>query len=300
MVAPAKTLKWAITGATGQLGRELVTIFKKLDYEYISWSSSDLDIASEGAISKVTSEAPDLLINCAAWTAVDKAESEVAAAFRVNELGAANMARAANRLGIPLVHISTDYVFAGNRNTPWKVEDPTEPTSAYGRSKLAGEVAIRSIHQEGSYILRTAWLYSAFGSNFAKSIISKTLNTKEALRVVDDQIGQPTYAKDLARQIIDTCENKIPFGTYHATNSGSATWYEFASRIIELIGEPEERINPVTSNEFPSPVKRPNYSVLDNSKWLETKVPPMRDWKEALDEAFPSILASVRAESVDA
>lgn len=289
-------MKWGVTGASGQLGSELESLLGSLGMASRCWHDGELDITKESDIDSIIEQSPDILINCAAWTAVDRAEDEELAAFRVNELGASNMAKAAQKLNIPLVHISTDYVFSGEGEKPWRVSDQTQPMSAYGRSKLAGEISVQSIHGDRSYILRTAWLYSEHGSNFPKSIMKRALQSEDSLNVVVDQIGQPTSAKDLAMQIVRIVENELPFGIYHATNSGKTSWFDFARRILMLMGQSVDRVVAVPSSAYPSRVQRPAFSVLDHSEWLTTKVAPMRDWQSAFDEVFPSILKKVEAE----
>jgi dTDP-4-dehydrorhamnose reductase len=289
-------MKWGVTGASGQLGSELESLLGSLGMASRCWHDGELDITKESDIDSIIEQSPDILINCAAWTAVDRAEDEELAAFRVNELGASNMAKAAQKLNIPLVHISTDYVFSGEGEKPWRVSDQTQPMSAYGRSKLAGEISVQSIHGDRSYILRTAWLYSEHGSNFPKSIMKRALQSEDSLNVVVDQIGQPTSAKDLAMQIVRIVENELPFGIYHATNSGKTSWFDFARRILMLMGQSVDRVVAVPSSAYPSRVQRPAFSVLDHSEWLTTKVAPMRDWQLAFDEVFPSILKKVEAE----
>lgn len=289
-------MNWGITGASGQLSKSLVELLNLREVPYVAWDKSVLDITDKSSISVISEASPDVLINCAAWTNVDGAEDDLEAAVKVNRDGARNAAIAAKELNIPLVHISTDYVFSGNSGSPWKIEDETHPISNYGLSKLLGEKSIEETWPEKSIILRTAWLYGSNGKNFAKTIIRKALANKNEIRVVHDQKGQPTTTNDLALQILACVEKMIPSGTYHATNSGEATWYEFACALIELSGESSSRVIPVRSDEFQTKAKRPMYSVLDHSTWSNVGVNGMRDWREALKEIYPEIHRAVESE----
>ena len=296
MVAAFKEMKWAITGGSGQLSRSLVDLLDKEGVPYIAWSHKDLDVADDSSISVIKEISPDLLINCAAWTNVDAAEEFPEKATRVNQVGPRNMARAAKELNIPLIHISTDYVFSGQSRQPWSTDSKTEPTSTYGLSKLLGEKEISKSLDGNFYILRTAWLYGPYGRNFSKTILKKALTSKDSINVVNDQIGQPTTTKSLAEQIFKVAKQKIPSGTYHATNTGQASWWDFAREIFELAGEDVERVRPSTSEDFPSNVKRPKYSVLDQSAWSKVGMETMPEWRRALKEVFPEIRKAVERE----
>ena len=296
MVASIKEMKWAITGGSGQLGKSIAENLIDLQIPYVSWSHSELDISQENYLAIIEAKSPDILVNCAAWTHVDGAESNEEAANKANRDGARNMAIAAKSLGIPFVHISTDYVFSGSGSRPWKIDDETHPTSKYGLSKLLGEYEILSIYPSKSYILRTAWLYGPYGKNFAKTILKKAITGREVIEVVNDQIGQPTSTIDLADQIFRLVEAKPSPGIYHATNSGKCSWWDFAKELVSLAGELESRIIPITTEEFITPVKRPAYSVLDHSKWNNVGMAQMRDWRESLGEVFPRLMSSVKEE----
>jgi len=296
MVAAIKEMKWAITGGSGQLSRSLVDLLDKEGVAYITWSHKDLDVADDSSISVIKETCPDLLINCAAWTNVDAAEDFPEKATRVNQVGPRNMARAAKELKIPLVHISTDYVFSGQGGKPWSTESKTEPMSSYGLSKLLGEKEITKSLDVSFYILRTAWLYGPYGRNFSKTILKKAINSKEPINVVSDQIGQPTTTKSLAQQIFKVAKGRVPSGIYHATNTGQASWWDFAYEIFALAGEDVERVRPSNSEDFPSKVKRPKYSVLDQSAWSKVGMETMPEWREALKEVFPEIRNAVERE----
>jgi dTDP-4-dehydrorhamnose reductase len=295
-VASVKDLKWGITGGSGQLARSLVNFLNQREIPHIAWSRADLDISDLTAINKIKESKISVLINCAAWTDVDGAEDETKKALLVNKVGAENVALAARELEIPLIHISTDYVFSGNGQRPWKVNDDTVPTTQYGMTKLMGEEAIRDIWPDKGIILRTAWLYGPYGKNFAKTILRKILGTKDPIRVVNDQLGQPTSTVDLAKQILRCIDLECPPGIYHATNSGEASWWEFASELANLCGVDGNRIQAVTSKEFASKAKRPTYSVLDLSDWGRLGIEPMQDWRGALVGIFPEIQKAVEVE----
>ncbi len=296
MVAAFKEMKWAITGGSGQLSRSLIDLLDQVGFPYVAWSHQDLDVADESSISVIKESAPDLLINCAAWTNVDAAEEFPDKATRVNKVGPQNMARVAKELKIPLIHISTDYVFSGQSQQPWRTHSKTEPMSAYGLSKLLGEKEITKSLDADFYILRTAWLYGPYGKNFSKTILKKALTSKDSIKVVNDQIGQPTTTKSLAEQILKVAKMRIPSGIYHATNTGQASWWDLACEIFELAGEDVERVRPSTSEEFSSKVKRPKYSVLDQSTWSKVGMETMPDWRRALKEVFPEIRNVVERE----
>jgi dTDP-4-dehydrorhamnose reductase len=296
VVAAFTEMKWAITGGSGQLSRSLVDLLDKEGVPYIAWSHKDLDVADDSSISVIKEISPDLLINCAAWTNVDAAEEFPEKATRVNQVGPRNMARAAKELKIPLIHISTDYVFSGQSRQPWSTDSKTEPMSTYGLSKLLGEKEISKNLDANFYILRTAWLYSPYSRNFSKTILKKALTSKDSINVVNDQIGQPTTTKSLAEQIFKVAKSHVPSGIYHATNTGQASWWDFACEIFALAGEDVERVRPSNSEDFPSKVKRPKYSVLDQSAWSKVGMETMPEWREALKEVFPEIRNAVERE----
>ena len=295
-MAAIKEMKWAITGGSGQLSRSLVDLLDKEGVPYITWSHKDLDVADDSSVTLIKETCPDLLINCAAWTNVDAAEEFPERAARVNQVGPRNMARAAKELKIPLVHISTDYVFSGQSGKPWSTDSETEPKSSYGLSKLLGEKEITKSLDVNFYILRTAWLYGPYGKNFSKTILKKAITSKEPISVVNDQIGQPTTTKSLAQQIFKVAKGRVPSGIYHATNTGQASWWDFAYEIFALAGEDVERVRPSNSEDFPSKVKRPKYSVLDQSAWSKVGMETMPEWREALNEVFPEIRNAVERE----
>ena len=290
-------MEWLITGGAGQLG---LAISQELNFRGISYRASnsiELDVANTESINKTLIEfSPKVIINCAAWTDVDGAETNEQLAFQINSQGAANLAHAAKDFGAKFIHISTDYVFSGNSTQPWKAEDQSNPKSAYGRTKSDGERRVFEIYPQNSSIVRTAWLYSPWRKNFAKTILKQLIHSDKKIRVVNDQVGQPTSAEDLAVQIVDLGLSNSPAGTYHGTNSGQATWFEFAQEIVKLAGGDIGRVFPAASSEFSRPAIRPEYSVLNHDSWKLTPLAPMRDWRIALYFAMPTIISAVNTE----
>jgi dTDP-4-dehydrorhamnose reductase len=280
-------MKILITGANGLLGHELSSILK--GHTLILFSHSQLDISDPESVNKqIDSSSPDIIINSAAYTQVDACETNYDLAFKSNAIGPKNLAIKCKQLGIPLIHISTDYVFEGNekKNSPLVENDKLGPKTVYGKTKLEGEKMVQE-NCEKYFILRTAWLYGE-GKNFVKTMLSLSKKNNE-LKVVNDQIGSPTYAKDLAKAIKEIIEKKSDkYGIYHVTNKGEVSWYEFAKKIFE-IKNIEIKVNPCTSEEFPRPAPRPHYSVLSNQKWIDAGFTPMRDYEEALKEYLDSL-----------
>lgn len=282
-------MKILVTGADGQLGRS----FRKIasDYPGFDFVFTDLpegDISDGGKIvSLVEDNRIDVIVNCAAYTAVDKAESEPEAAMRVNAEGPAVLARIAKEGGLKLVHISTDYVFSGSAAAPYKEDEETEPAGVYGRTKLQGEEAIRTANIDAA-IVRTAWLYSEFGNNFVKTMLRLSAEGKNP-NVVSDQFGTPTYATDLARAVMKLICNGIKgCNIYHYTDAGETTWYEFAKEIFRLSGS-DCTVNPVATGEYPAVAKRPAYSVLDKGK-IRAQGVEIPDWRDSLRECIETII----------
>ncbi|MDE7074303.1 MAG: dTDP-4-dehydrorhamnose reductase [Odoribacter sp.] len=272
-----------VTGANGQLGSELRKIgFSVLDEVFFT-DVDELDITDYRAIEDfIQRHEIDTIINCAAYTAVDKAEEEPEKAARINTEAVANLAKAAAKEDCLLIHISTDYVFDGTATEPYTEKTKTCPVSVYGRTKLAGEEAIK---KSGCFyiIIRTAWLYSTFGNNFVKTILRLAAERSE-LTVVADQVGSPTYAEDLAKAIVKIMDNEERIeheGIYHFSNEGACSWFDFATEIVRL-GNAACKVRPVTTDEYPTKTKRPAYSVLDKSKIRKTFAVEVPDWKEAL------------------
>jgi dTDP-4-dehydrorhamnose reductase len=290
-------MSWLITGGSGQLGIAVSQELDKQGIAFDAWSSKDLDMTQSSRVSEAIGKlSPEVIINCAAWTDVDGAESNEVDASRVNSDGPKNLALAANLLNSKLIHISTDYVFSGENHLPWQTADEINPQSAYGRTKALGESRVLASNPENSFIVRTAWLYSLWGKNFAKTMTKLAIKGDGEVRVVNDQVGQPTSASDLAKQLVELGLSTSPAGIYHGTNSGQGTWFEFAQEIFKLSGVDVGRVTPVPSSDYPRPAKRPSYSVLSHDAWASTSVKPMRDWRIALAEAMPAIISAVKAE----
>jgi dTDP-4-dehydrorhamnose reductase len=287
-------MKWLFTGANGQLGRCLQETLDSKGVDFVALAHTDLDITNIALLKEcLNSIKPDVVVNAAAYTNVEQAEIDSDAAIKINQSGAANIAIASKSVRAKLVHYSTDYVFAGNGNSPWKVNDLTEPLSIYGKSKLAGEVEILNEYPEKSLIIRTAWLYSPYGKNFYKTMLTKALDGGESVRVVNDQQGQPTSAFDLAELTVNAVTKNVASGVFHGTNAGSCSWFEFAQYIFEIAGADPARVTPVLSSEFATKVQRPKYSVLDNQKWSEFGIVPLGPWKDSVQKALPDMMLSL-------
>ena len=290
-------MTWLITGGSGQLGIAISQELGERGITFLAWGSKDLDITKGPIVRDFVSElSPTIIVNCAAWTDVDGAESDEQQASRVNSDGAENIALAAKLSNSKLIHVSTDYVFSGESHSPWQIADEINPESAYGRTKAQGESRVLITHPENSFVVRTAWLYSPWGKNFAKTMTKLAIKGDGEVRVVNDQVGQPTSASDLAKQLVELGLSSSPAGIYHGTNSGQATWFEFAQVIFKLTGADVGRVTPVSSSEYLRPAKRPSYSVLNHDAWANTSVKPLRDWRIALADAMPAIISAVKAE----
>lgn len=279
-----------VTGANGQLGTHMRLLAPSSNHKWFFTDVAELDITSAEAVDAfVDANAVSLIVNCAAYTNVDRAESEEDIALRINADAVRNLAEAMKRVDGVLVHISTDYVFGGNlNNTPCTEDEPVNPTGAYGRTKLAGEQAAAICRH---LIFRTAWLYSEYGKNFLLTMLNLTA-TKPELKVVFDQVGTPTYAGDLARAIFDIVENGTYAdheGIYNFSNEGVCSWFDFAKEIARQSGHTACRISPCHSDEFPSPVKRPAYSVLDKTKYKSTFRAEIPYWTDSLTTCLNNI-----------
>lgn len=278
-----------VTGANGQLGREMQIASRGSRNRFIFADHERLDITDPQAIADIVRENHvNVIVNCAAYTNVDKAETDPETANLLNNIAAGNLADAMKAVNGTLIHISTDYVFQGDRNIPCREDWPTEPLGVYGKTKLAGE---KSIEATGcaSIIIRTAWLYSPFGKNFVKTMRDLT-SSRESLKVVFDQVGTPTYAGDLAEticQIIET-EQLDKTGIYHFSNEGVCSWFDFAKAICEMSGNTCD-IRPCHSDEFPSPVARPHFSVLDKTKIKQTFGIRIPYWPDSLKRCIEEI-----------
>ena len=288
-------MKWLITGAYGQLGTALQVELTLRGIDFVGANSSELDITKPLIVNQIVDLIkPSVIVNTAAWTDVDGAESNEFAAYSVNSLGPRNLAITASKVGAQMVQISTDYVFSGEASSPWGENTKHNSQSVYGLTKSDGERFVLAELPNKSYVVRTAWLYSSRGKNFVKTMTDLALNHTGEVRVVSDQIGQPTFSADLAKQIVELVLSKAPEGIYHGTNSGQATRFDFAQEIFSLAGADVSRVVQVSTSEFPRPAKRPAYSVLSHDTWANTSVPAMRNWKIALSEAMPAIISAVK------
>ena len=255
-------------------------------HEVTAVDRDEVDIRDPGACLAVVA-GHDFVVNVAAWTAVDEAETHESAAFAVNAVGAANLARACAAARVPMVQISTDYVFAGDASTPYAEDAPPAPRSAYGRTKAAGEWAVQALCPQ-SWIVRTAWLYGANGPNFVKTM-ARLAGERDTVSVVDDQFGQPTWTVDLAAAIVRLVEAGAPFGTYHGTSVGETTWFGFAQAIFAELGLDPARVKPTTTEAFPLPAPRPAYSVLGHEAWRGAALDPLPSWRKSLTKAVPVV-----------
>ncbi len=271
-----------ITGAGGMLGRDLQTALA--GRAVTAATRAELDITDAEAASDAVA-GHDVVVNCAAYTAVDAAENDEETAHLINATGAENLARASARHGARLIQVSTDYVFAGNATSPYAEDAPLAPVSAYGRTKADGERLARAAHPDGTIIVRTAWLYGQHGPNFATTML-KLAADRETLTVVEDQRGQPTWTADLAAQLVALIDSPVTHGVFHGTAAGETTWFGFARAIFENAGLNPERVQPTDSSSFVRPAPRPAYSVLGHDAWAAAGLATPRNWRTALDAAF--------------
>lgn len=282
-----------VTGSNGQLGTHMRLLAPRSQHTWFFTDVAELDITSREAVrSFVADHGIQLIVNCAAYTNVDRAESDEATALRINAEAVGYLAEAMKAVDGTLIHVSTDYVFGGNmNNTPCCEEEPSNPTGAYGRTKLAGEQAAMQCRH---LIFRTAWLYSEYGKNFLLTMLNLTA-TKPELKVVFDQVGTPTYAGDLARAIFDIIEEgsyQGHEGVYHFSNEGVCSWYDFTKEIARQSGHTACNIMPCHSDEFPSPVKRPAYSVLDKTKYKQTFHRSIPYWTDSVTVCLKGVKGS--------
>lgn len=274
---------YVVIGSKGMLGTDLVACLHDLGRTVVGLGHGEIDIGKRESVrDTVVRYAAATIINVAAVTDVDGCETRQGEAFGVNAQGPANLAEVISEVGGRLIQLSTDYVFDGRKNTPYVETDKMDPVGVYGKSKAQGEVRVREILPDSHCIVRTQWLYGLHGKNFVEAILGAA-KTRDVLRVVNDQRGSPTYTPDLARALVSLCDHGVT-GTVHITNSGNATWHEFATAIIELVGAANVRVEPITTEELGRPAPRPAYSVLDNSRFERLVGTPLRHWREALED----------------
>ncbi|MFS0836693.1 dTDP-4-dehydrorhamnose reductase [Paenibacillus sp. 1P03SA] len=272
-------MKILVTGAKGQLGSEVCRLFEAEGHEVCGFGRENLDFTDQAACGRIVREIkPDVLIHCGAYTAVDKAESEPDEAYRVNASGTRNLAVEAEKHNAKFCYVSTDYVFDGSGNAPYNEYDNTNPRTVYGKSKRAGEILTQTLSSR-YFIVRTSWVYGRTGHNFVKTML-KLGGEKTSLNVVHDQTGSPTYAVDLASFLMELVQTE-KYGIYHASNSGTCTWYEFAKAVFEE-SDMKVAVNPCTTDEFPRPAERPKYSVMDHMGIRSNGFQDLRGWKEGL------------------
>jgi len=294
-----------VTGKNGQLGQSIYKIVNtgngknnyQQDNEFIFVGREELDLSSERSINHYLDKSNkfDVIINCAAYTAVDKAEEEQELVNQVNHLAVSQLAQIAKNQKAKLIHISTDYVFDGGSDKPYTETDKTNPINVYGKTKLAGEKALQEIMLTNAMIIRTSWLYSEYGNNFVKTML-RLGKERDEINVVSDQIGSPTYATDLAGAILEIIKNKefkeISQATqiYHYSNKGEISWYDFAKEIFK-IAKVDCKVNPITTQQYPTPAKRPKNTLMNKAKIAKTFSVGISDWKESLDTCITTLKA---------
>jgi dTDP-4-dehydrorhamnose reductase len=291
-----------VTGAAGQLGSDLCRALGREDRVtgWVGLTRAELDVTSPVQVRTVLGEQAAMagtsrlvVVNTAAWTDVDGAQTAEDAAYALNATAPAGLAATCAQLAATLIQVSTDYVFDGGADKPYEVTDSTGPASAYGRTKLAGERAVRKLCPS-SYIVRTSWVYGATGGNFVKTI-ARLAAERDSLSVVDDQRGAPTWSADLARALVELAASGAPFGTYHRTGGGDVTWYGFARAILRELGLDPARIQPATTAAFPRPAPRPAYSVLSHRAWTDAGLSLPPHWRDSLTAAIARDPAAYRA-----
>ncbi|MET3939717.1 dTDP-4-dehydrorhamnose reductase [Paenibacillus sp. PvP094] len=286
-------MKVLVTGANGQLGRDVVLLLEKEGHSVLACARDQMDITNQAQCNDVISSyLPEAVIHCAAYTAVDAAETDIDGAYKVNAVGTRNVAVAAERAGAKLIYISTDYVFDGNSLNPYQEYDNTNPQSVYGKSKRAGELLVQSLSSKW-FIVRTSWVYGLYGNNFVKTML-KLGQEKPKLQVVHDQKGSPTYTVDLARFLVKLMATEM-YGVYHASNCGTCTWYEFTEAIFaeaRNVGgfSIQAQLEPCTTEQFPRPAPRPCNSEMDHLSIRTNGLTDIRPWREGLRE-FISLLS---------
>lgn len=276
-----------VTGVKGQLGYDVMNELSKRGYQGIGVDVDEMDITDKAAVERVMKQVkPDKVVHCAAWTAVDDAEDKVELCRRVNAEGTENIAVMCRELDVPMIYLSTDYVFDGEGTRPWEPDDERHPLNVYGQTKYEGELAVEK-NLEKYFIVRIAWVFGVNGKNFIKTML-RLSETHDTLTVVDDQVGSPTYTYDLARLLVDMLETE-KYGRYHATNEGLCSWCEFAREIFRQAGK-KVNVIPVSSEEYPAKAKRPHNSRMSKEKLKEMGFEPLPAWQDALSRYLKEIL----------
>jgi dTDP-4-dehydrorhamnose reductase len=279
-----------VTGANGQLGSEIQELSNNFEANYFFTDRNSLDITDQNAlINYIQTNNIDTIINCAAYTAVDKAESDIENTNKVNHLSVKYLAEIAKEKNIKFVHVSTDYVFDGKNYKPYTEDDTVSPNGIYGKTKLDGEKALQEINPKNSIIIRTSWVYSSYGANFVKTML-RLGKEKEQLGVIFDQVGSPTYAKDLAYTILEILPkiDNVNVEIYNYSNEGVLSWYDFAKEIMRM-AKLKCKVNPIETKEYPTPATRPHYSLLNKAKIKKTFNITIPYWKDSLDECLKKL-----------
>jgi len=276
--------RYLVTGAAGMLGQDLQRALA--GREVTALTRSELDVTDRDAVFAAVA-GHGVVVNAAAYTNVDGAEANEPAAFAINAMAVENLALAAREHGARLLTVSTDYVFDGAGVLPYPEDAPRDPLNAYGRTKAAGEELALAAHPDGTFVVRTAWLYGAGGPNFAATML-RLAGSNPTVSVVDDQLGQPTWTADLAARLVELADSDAPAGIYHGTNAGETSWFGFARAVFEQAGLDPERVLATDSASFVRPAPRPAYSVLGHGGWSRAGLPPLRDWRIALEAAAAS------------
>ncbi len=276
-----------VTGSNGQVGSEIKELSANYPYKFIFTTRADIDITNKSSIKEFCQiNSIDVIINCAAYTAVDKAQSDEINADLINRKAVKKLALVSSELNIKLIHISTDYVFDGKAYKPYKEDDITNPQSVYGKTKLEGEIELRNINPKNSIIIRTSWVYSYYGNNFVKTMLRLGCE-KESLGVIFDQVGTPTYARDLAKAILDIIpqieNDRVEI--YNYSNEGVLSWYDFSKEIMKM-AKLNCKINPIETKEYPTPATRPHYSLLNKAKIKSKFNIEIPYWKDGLDDCL--------------
>lgn len=282
-------MRWMVVGAKGMLGTDLVSRLVAAGHDVLAVDREELDITNEGSVEH-TVDRVDVVVNVAAFTAVDPAEENEAEAFLVNAVGPQYLARRCKKIGARFVQISTDYVFDGSNSSPYSAHGAVAPAGAYGRTKAAGEWAVQS-STDDYIIVRTAWLYGAHGACFPKTMAALS-EKNDSLQVVTDEVGQPTWTADLADLILRLIEAQVPSGIYHGTSSGRTNWYTFTQAIMTSLGKDPAMVEKTTAASFKRPAPRPSFSVLSHNQVVAAGVEPIGNWLERWQEAAPTVLAT--------